>query len=250
MREGPGGRYGSGVPRWRLASPRLEKLDWRLVVASLVLASLLVRAAYRVEGLFFHDSVVLAQAVEQTVATGRLHGQVDGRYGSVLLNLPAYAACHWIGGLERAEATVIWTNIAFGSAAVGTLALLLMELLRSRAASLLGAALFSVSPIYLSITTYGKPHGIEAFLVLTSLWLVLRSARTGSTTEAALGSVALGAAILTRESTLIDLPIFALAALRPRLSLRPLKLHVGGPARRPARLLAASLPAVLIVGVA
>ena len=183
--------------------------------------SALVRFAYRNAGLFHFDTIKLAEAVEKTYATGILQGYVNGRHGSVAVNLLLYAPHRWWTAEVSAEASLIATNILAGSLAVSAFFSLLRALGERRASAFAAAAMFSMSPIFLSVTTFAKPHGLEVLFVISSLFCLTRYHQSGALRLAIAASMLMGMAILCRESALMYLPLFALLALHPRIALVP-----------------------------
>lgn len=185
----------------------------------LLIFSFSLRLGYMNAGLFLYDSVKLAQAVEKTYATGTLHGQVNGRYGSVIINLITYAPLY-LTGIESAEKSVIITNILFASLSILLLFIFVQQLFKNYVISFSSALLYSVSPVFLSITTYGKPHGIEIFFILAAFVLLNHFYEKNSPLTLALSSFLLAFSILVRESALIFVPLYYLLYFRPSIDLR------------------------------
>ncbi len=183
-----------------------------LVAGALVLASLILRLALQNDGLFHHDSVCLAQAVEATRETGHLQPvllhdpPVAGRYGLVLVNTVLYTVGSAIFGVNLAEPVLLFSAALFGALAVGMLFLMGRELGLTGAASAAGAILLSLSPVYFSETVGAKDHGLALFLVLSGFWLALRAARLGSAGAAAAAGLLMGAAGFVRVAVLLALP--------------------------------------------
>ncbi|NRA07785.1 MAG: glycosyltransferase family 39 protein [Myxococcales bacterium] len=194
--------------------------------------SALVRFAYRNAGLFHFDAVRLAEAVEKTYATGVLHGYVNGRHGSVAVNLLLYVPYHWWTAEVSAEVTLIATNVLAGSLAVSAFYSLVRALGEGRAGAFAAAAMFSMSPIFLSVTTFGKPHGLEVLFVVSSLLCLARYHQGGALRLALAGSALMGMAVFCRESALIYLPLFGLLALHPRIALVPPRFDLPSRSRR------------------
>ncbi|MCX5712721.1 MAG: hypothetical protein NTY47_06630 [Candidatus Omnitrophica bacterium] len=62
----------------------------RAIVLFLFLSNLIIGIVFINEGIFHHDSVVLAQATEKTCQSARLYPQIRGRYGSIIVNSMIY----------------------------------------------------------------------------------------------------------------------------------------------------------------
>src|SRR3990167_10396414 len=126
------------------------------MILFLFIFSLSLRLIYSNPGLFEADSIGVASAVEETFKTGTLHGIFNGRYGSVIINIITYIPYHLITGVESAEKSMIFTEILFASFSVVILFLFIVKIFNDKLISLVAALLFSISPIFLSVTTYGN----------------------------------------------------------------------------------------------
>jgi len=194
-----------------------EALSPASTLGFLFVLSLALRLYYLNDGLFLYDSVVLAQAVQDTLDTGTLHGQINGRHGSVFIGLIAHWPDRWLTGETSAERALLHANAVFAAAAVPALFLLGRHLLRDHGAAFVAALLFSLSPIYLSVTTWAKPHGLEALQIVTCFTLLARPRTSGSTSWLLGASLVYGSAILCREAALLVLPLYLLLYLRPEI---------------------------------
>ncbi|MBM4045998.1 MAG: hypothetical protein FJ279_12850, partial [Planctomycetes bacterium] len=210
----------------------------------LFLASFLVRRAWVNDGLFEHDSVKLAQAMEATYETGRLQpveyfaDKVGGRHGLVLVNLPLYAGYRAITGRVSSEHILLVSAALFGSLAVCLLYLIVERLrfgvpplggvpearlkaeLQTRrlkaelptglpTTAAFGAGLmFSASPIFLSVSTGAKDHALSAFLAALAMSLLLGARTRGGLVAA---SAALGLGPLVRDTNVSLVLPYALA---------------------------------------
>ena len=211
----------------------------RWVAFLLFAASLALRLVYLNDGLFHLDSVRMVLSVEKTVETGEFHSWF--RSGSEIVNLILYLPLNALFGVEKADFTARLTNAIFGSLAVAML-FLLTHLLSGRIfAGLSAAVLYSVSPLFLAVTTIAKVHGVETFFILTAIYLVFQFHRTTSRFSLSLSAACMGFAPWVRESALVFIPIYALAYLKPELRLD--RRFVRLP---PYTLTAANLAAVLV----
>lgn len=216
MHEGKGGRWREPAPVSRVLD-WIERLPLHVVAGGLFAVSLVLRLYYQNDGLFLYDSVSLAQAIEDTLKTGRLHGQINGRQGSVLFGLLAYLPDRMLTGEPSAERALLTANALWASAAVPALFFLGRSLLQSATAAFFGALLFSLSPIYLSVSTWAKPHGLEVFQIVTSFALLLSARSSSPLKRLALASFLIGSAIFCREATLLLLPLYVIAYVRPEI---------------------------------
>ena len=93
----------------------------------LFISSLALGIRFMNDGLFHYDSIILAQAVEKTFETGELHGQINQRYGSVILHGLVYLP-FWILGYE-AEWPLLFAGVLFHALSVAALFLFIQELM-------------------------------------------------------------------------------------------------------------------------
>lgn len=112
-------------------------------------------------GLFHHDSVQLAEAIE----THNWNGAVGGRAGVVLLySIPYYF-------YPNAYLTSTLMTILLASLSCLILYLFIKDFSRNEFIAFCTAMLFSFSPLYLSISTYTKEHAAAIFFILLTLWI-------------------------------------------------------------------------------
>jgi hypothetical protein len=177
------------------------------VAAFLVLAvSFVPRYHFRSGGLFHVDEVVTARAAERLVNDGVLTGEVNGRYGTVLLTALFHAPYHAVTG-KGAEAPILFLGVLAGSLAVLLAWLLVEELTGNRRLALLSAAFLNFNGLFLVTTTTGKEHTLLLFFLLLSLFLLFRGAREGSLPLVTLGAASYGAALTVHEAAIPFAPV-------------------------------------------
>lgn len=181
----------------------------------LFIFSLSLRLIYMNPGLFHADSVGLAYAVEETFKTGILHGLFNGRYGQVIVNLMTYIPYNLITGIESSEKSILFTEILFASFSIIILFLFIQKIFKDQSISLVTALLFSISPIFLSATTYGNSIGIEIFFILTSFYLLVSFHENNSQFHLALSSISIAFSVMVRESALLFIPLYFLLYINP-----------------------------------
>lgn len=167
------------------------------------------------EGLFHCDSVILAQAVENTYKTGHLQPAVRGRYGSVLINAILYFPFFLAG--DNADFTVRFSSVLFHSLSITVLFLFIYELFGDFFQAFFGALLFSFTPFYFSPNTYGKEHGASIFFLLLSFYLLCRGVKKRSSILIGVSGIIMALSISIKEATVITLPLFFL--LYPSLAI-------------------------------
>ena len=169
-----------------------------------------VRFHFRSAGLFHLDAVLDAVAAESALKDGRLHYlQGLGYPGESLLMTLTYAAFRLFGATSAGPA-VIFASVLFGALGVPMLYLLARRLFDSRRTATYAAALLAFLPVHLSLSTFGKGHGMELFFLLLSAYLaVLAGERQTSATKLAAG-VTLGFAMAIRHTSALILPAYLL----------------------------------------
>jgi predicted membrane-bound mannosyltransferase len=159
-----------------------------------------------------------------------------------------YLSLNALFDLERADFTARLTNAIFGSLAVAVLFLLAHLLFDRIFAGLSAAILFSVSPVFLAVTTIAKVHGVELFFILTAIYLVFRFHGTKSRVALALSAACIGFSPWVRESALVFIPIYALAYLKPELRFERKPVRLPAYALAPANLAAVLVPLAVVLG--
>lgn len=228
------------------------------ICVGLFLGSLALRLYFKNAGLFLYDAVRIAQATEASYETGELHGQVNGRPGSVITSLLFYVPYRWWTGQTSAEQSVLLANLVLASLAIALLYPMLRLLFEDRVeaaqderfTAFAAALLLGVSPILLSITTYGKPHGIELFWTVSTFACLLAFDLRQKHRWLVAGALTMGAALLSREAALLFLPLYALVALRPTLTLQRPFVAIPAERRSLRALLASFLPLALALALA
>ena len=172
-------------------------------IVLLILSSLLFGIFLMNKALFHYDAIVLAEAVEKSYATFRLHPSTNYRYADVII-VSIFYFPFWLAG-QTADFAVRLTGIVFYSASIGVLYVFLKKFTNNTLLALTASALLAVHPIYLSPNTFGKIHGISLFFLFLSFWLILSPSRK----NLAISAIAYAAGIASRESILFFLP-FAL----------------------------------------
>jgi len=179
------------------------------VVLVLVVVSLIVRQALRNDGLFHHDAVKLAMAVEASHERGRLQPMelqippVGGRYGLVLVNWGLYELIHSVNPAVSTEAVLLFSAALFGSIAVGLLYLVARMAGFGAAVSAGGAVLLSLDPIFFSETVGAKGHGLALAGGLLGILLAQVAARGRAPAVAAFAGLVLGLVGFVRVSSVL-----------------------------------------------
>lgn len=226
------------------ASLNIKNNQIKYVITVLFLLSFLTGLFFINEGVFHCDSIVLAQAVENTYKTGSLQPGIAGRYGSVILNSILYLPFFILG--DNADFTTRFSSILFHALSAVALFLFIKELFKDSIQALFASLLLSFTPFYLSPNTYGKEHGASIFFLIFSFYLLYRGLNINSIFRVGLASFMIGFAVSIRESVLICLPLYILLYLNPAISLKPIKIVFRENRFQPRFLLAAFGPLSVI----
>ena len=190
------------------------------IALALVVAAFGLRIAFLNDGLFHHDSIRLAQAVEASHASGQLEPMrlqeppVPGRYGLVAVNWALFALHDLIGDPESSESTLLVSAAAFGSLAVGALFAVGRLIGLGAASAAAGGIVLMLTPIYFSETVGAKGHGLALLGQLLGLALATWAGRSGSVSLAAAAGIVLAATGLVRmPAVLALLPAAGLIAM-------------------------------------
>lgn len=179
-----------------------------LVLAlAIFLVALCLRFVYMRAGLLHCDEVILAQALDKSLATHELHGAVGGRYGAVLLNLLAYIPAKAIFGASS-EGVILWVAVFFGGCLSVALAQLYRELFGSLTGAFLAGIFFATARLPLVLGTGAKENTAQTFFFVLSLILAARGARGGNLAEKIAAFAAFAFAATVHESTLVMAPVF------------------------------------------
>lgn len=179
-----------------------RRWNW-LIPSSLFLVSLILRLSFLNAGLFHHDSVQLAMAVEKSADEFAIQPIGGGRHGLVLIDTIVFYFFSVFFGHTSAEFAVNFSSALFGALAIPLLYLFAMELTGSARISVFSALAYSVTPIFLSVSTFAKDHTLSVFLVLLAFYLLTLSIKKNKNVYAALSGAAFGFSLLVREINIL-----------------------------------------------
>jgi hypothetical protein len=146
------------------------------LILGLFLFSLLLRLYFMNAGLFHYDSVDFAIQAERTIRERSIHyAHGMGFPGMAILNGLAFGTDMLLRGAESAELSITLLSILFGAAAVVILYLFTKELTQDRFIAFITALLFSVTPVFLSVTTFALSHGQSVFFAFLAIFLFQKS---------------------------------------------------------------------------
>jgi hypothetical protein len=193
-------------------------------------AAFVFRLPFMNAGLFHHDEVLLARAVEGCFDQHRLLPSFNGRYGAVLINLVLYTPYRLLTG-ERAERVIPFTGILTGALLVAGILLLARELTRDGVAGGLAAAFGGCSTLFLTSSSTGKENTPQLALVVLAAWLVARGAARRSFAPRLGGIVLFALGLTMHEAGVALVPAFAFlivaCALHNKLGWRAIAIDLG-----------------------
>ena len=149
-----------------------------VIILFLFLFSFLLRLAFINDGLFHHDSVQLAKAVQKTIDTGKVHSAVGGREGFVIVNSLLFPFLKNILRTQSNDFILNLITVLFSSLSIIFVYLFTKELLENKAAAFFSSIMFSLAPVFLSVTTYVKSHGMAVFFAICSGYLLIKGIKT------------------------------------------------------------------------
>jgi hypothetical protein len=181
------------------------------IAAVLFLLAFSVRYYFKAAGLFHTDSVIGARAAEDTLSTGRLqYLQGDLGYpGESVLNTLTYAVFNLFGA-TNAEYSTLFSGVLYGALCVPMIYFLSKKLFNSEHAAVYSALILTFLPVHLSLSTYGKGHGMELFFLLLSAYLAHTAGEVKTLKLKLLASMSLGFTMAIRQTTALFFPAFLL----------------------------------------
>ncbi len=147
----------------------LSKLHPLLFVLLFFIASFLLRIILISKGPYHLDCLALAINAKQTLETHQLYYQFCTGYPlTVLIGSFFIAATQWVIGDDPVFA-VNFMSVVLSSLSVAIFYLFIKNIINTRSA-FFGALLFSLHPIFLSLSVYGNSHIVCVFFLLLSLY--------------------------------------------------------------------------------
>lgn len=186
----------------------LESSPWAIPTI-LFLLSFGFRLHFMNEGLFHHDEVLLARAVETTVEKAHLTGAFNGRYGAVVLNLLLYLPWNALSG-QSAEKIVPLAGVLTGALLVSTLYLLVLDLTGKKLPAVLSSLFLNFNFLFLTTSTTGKENTAQLFFTVLGLYLLLAGAARGSWPRKAAGAAAFAYSLSIHEAGIPLIPLVVL----------------------------------------
>lgn len=148
-------------------------------VLFLFAVSFFLRVYYLNDGLWHMDAVAIAESVEKSYEERTVNYYFDG-YGVIVADLLLYMPYTLLTNNKSAEFIVNFSSALFGALAVVMNYLFFRELAGREYSSFWSSIFLSFTPIFLSVSTWGKEHALSLFIVLLSIYLLARGIKRES----------------------------------------------------------------------
>ena len=229
----PEGSEAPKKPTPKAGYPKIDLPDFTIeekwIISGLFLFSLLLRLFFMNDGLFHYDSVDFAIQAERTVEELKIHyAHGMGFPGMAILNGLAYGTDALIRGTQSAELSITLLSIIFGAAAVVIFYLFTKELTQDRFIAFTAALLFSITPLFLSVTTFALSHGASVFFSLLAIYLFQKSEQKEQRWRyrlIILSGLTLGFAVTIRITNVLYAALILLLYFNPKFEQRELILE-------------------------
>ncbi len=198
------------------------------IIIGLFLFSFIIHILLKNGGLYHFDSAYDTITVERAITNKTMvYSYGWGAPGMVVLVGAFYAVHKIFLGANSAEFSYFLVNFLTSSLAVVVLYLFAKKITKDKFISFVSALLFSVTPIWLSVTTYPKTHAISVFVALLAGLLMLIGIEKNSNKYFIGASALIGYAISIRPFDAFFLLPFGLLYLYNAVdfSEKKLKLH-------------------------
>ncbi len=195
-----------------------NKNSTSLIVLFLFILNFSITFSLMNDSLFHHDSIVLATSTEQTYQKHTLFNTANGRVGLVLINSIMYFP-FWLQNMNADFSTRL-SGVLFHSLSIITLFLFINKLISNKVIGSFTALLFSFNPLFISPNTYGKEHGMAAFFLFLSFYMLLSAIEKDKLSFLALASILFVFSIGVRESNLLLIPFFFFLYIKPKIFIK------------------------------
>ncbi|MDP7140723.1 MAG: glycosyltransferase family 39 protein, partial [Candidatus Woesearchaeota archaeon] len=196
------------MSRFKQGFNYVKERDW-LICLLLFLGSFLIMYLLRADCLFHMDSVGYAMKAKLMFETlTQQYAHFTGYPGYIFIISVIYGFQKIVFNIQTAESATIFASVLFGALSVPLLYLFAKNIL-NKFIGIAASVFLAITPIFLSISTYGKDHTASVFFVLLSFYLLALYNKKGSNLLLALSSLCFGFSVTVRFTNLIiGLPYF------------------------------------------
>ncbi len=200
--------------------------DRRFLIFALFAFSIIIRLIYKNAGLWHWDSLKDVIMVERMLSEGGMqYSYAYGAPGMIITVFIFYFLHNLFTGITTAEPAYFFVTLLTAALSVVLLYLITEKLTKNRFISFSAAIFLSITPIFLSATTYPKTHAISVFYALLGGYLLLLSADRNSQKMLALSGLFFGLNIAVRPTGVLYLIPFCLLYIAPRIRKKKLVLN-------------------------
>ncbi|MBD3313086.1 hypothetical protein GF345_01455 [Candidatus Woesearchaeota archaeon] len=200
--------------------------DRRFIIACIIIFSILIRILYKNAGLWHFDSYADVKTVEDILTTGTMqYSYAYGAPGMVVTVFLFYYLHHLFTGVMTAEPAYFFVTFITAALGCALLYLIAERLTKNRFISVASALFFSVTPIFLSATTYPKTHALSIFYALLGGYLMMLASEKESWKLLAISGLFFGLNIAIRPDGVLYIIPFLLIYINPRIKNRKLMIN-------------------------
>ncbi len=183
--------------------------DWRVMLVLFAFAFVL-RYYFMAAGLLHTDSVIEARAAEDFYRDYRLrYLQGLGYPGESVVMTAGYGLFRLFGS-DSADYSTRFISVLFGALCVPMLYLFVRRVSGHETAGAYAGLILSFLPVHLSLSTFGKGHGIELFFLLLSAYLAVEAGAKRTLKLKVLAGLCMGFTVAVRQTSALFIPAYIL----------------------------------------
>lgn len=170
----PKGMFSRVSSSIKAASSFIWKHDW-IIILSLLIIAFSFRFFLRPDCVFHMDATGYSNAAKATFDTLTMHYALSPGYpGNILISAILYGFDKILLGATDADNAVIMTSIILASLSIPLLYITIKKWFKNRKIALFTALLYCFTPLFLSVSTWGKDHGASAFFTILTFYFMIR----------------------------------------------------------------------------
>ena len=189
----------------------MQKFKAYLIPFVILVLSFLLRVSLLSAGPYHTDCLALAINAQNTLASHQIHYQFGSGYILTVLGGSFFVGLGKMLGIHDPVVCVNFMSAVFSSLTVFVLYFVVKKLADSMAA-LLSGILFSLSPIFLSVSVYGNSHTVSIFFLVLGIFFFCKYSGTSLQRYFILSALSIGLMATARLQDMI-LMIIPLSAL-------------------------------------
>ena len=183
--------------------------DLRVMLVLFVFA-FAIRYHFMAAGLLHTDSVIEARAAEDFYEDYRLrYLQGLGYPGESIVMTAGYGVFRLFGA-QNADYSTRFMSVLFGALSVPMLYLFVRRVSGQETTGVYAGLILSFLPVQLSLSTFGKGHGIELFFLLASAYLAVEAGAKRTLKLKVLAGLCMGFTVAVRQTSALFIPAYIL----------------------------------------